>query len=164
MKAILQRCCSNRLFVAALVSALCLPLLPAAGRNVLSIADPPPVTVKRGGEAVLALRAKLLPGYHVNSNTPSDEYLIPLKLSWQAAPLEVIAVDFPDPVLEDYSFSDGKLSVFTGDFDIKTTFRAPATAPPGAHTITGKLSYQACSDKLCLPPKTLPVRVEIRVE
>ncbi len=109
------------------------------------------------------MRARLSDGYHVNSHQPSDKYLIPLKLSWQAGPLDVIEVRFPEPRMERYSFSQKPLSVFSGDFDIVTRFKAPANAPPGKRTIAGSLRYQACSDNLCLPPKTINVELEIEI-
>jgi hypothetical protein len=47
--------------------------------------------------------------------------------------------------------------VFTGDFKIVTRFRPKPTAPLGPTQVTGKIRYQACTDKECLPPKTVPV-------
>jgi hypothetical protein len=105
------------------------------------------------------LTAQLKSGYHVNSNTPSEDYLIPLRLTWDAKPLEVAGVQYPKPVLERYEFADKPLSVFTGDFDIVTRFKVPANAPSGLGILVGKLRYQACSEKLCLPPRNLDVRV-----
>ncbi len=49
--------------------------------NVLTYAPPKTVTAKAGGTAEAALSLKLDPAYHVNSNTPSDPYLIPLRLT-----------------------------------------------------------------------------------
>lgn len=111
----------------------------------------------------MSLHARLLDGYHVNSDQPADKYLIPLKLSWEAAPLVVEAIHFPAAERKRYSFSDQPLSVFASDFDIKTDFRAPAEAPAGRRTITGSLRYQACSDNLCLPPKTIDVELVIDI-
>ncbi len=66
--------------------------------------------------------------------------------------------------MENYSFSSSPLSVFTGDFDIGTHFRVPDQAPSGEITISGKLRYQACTDKLCLPPKTVPVTLTVTIQ
>ena len=35
----------------------------------------------------------------------------------------------------------------------------PASAPAGLGAVNGKLRYQACTDKMCLPPKTVDVRL-----
>ncbi len=103
-------------------------------------------------------------GYHVNSHTPADEYLIPLRLTWTASPLEVVDVTYPQPKLENYSFSTKPVSVFTGDFDIITRFKAPATSPQGPTVLVGKLRYQACTDTSCLAPKTVEVRLPVHIQ
>jgi len=127
--------------------------------------DQPPAAKARKGQSLdVPLRARLQPGYHVNSNDPREEFMIPLKLTWAAAPLEVEAVEYPEPAMERYSFTDDPLAVFTGDFDIRTRFRVPDQAPAGGHNLRGSLRYQACSDKLCLPPKTIPVSLTVSVE
>jgi thiol:disulfide interchange protein DsbD len=107
---------------------------------------------------------QLRPGYHVNSNTPSDEYLIPLKLSWDASPLQTLGVEYPKPRMEKYQFSEKPLSVFTGDFDIATKFKAAPNAPNGMAIVSGKLRYQACTDKMCLPPKTASVTLTADIQ
>lgn len=109
------------------------------------------------------VRARLRPGYHANSNTPNEDYLIPLKLAWDAAPLQVADTVYPKPVLEKAEFSSKPVSVFTGDFDIVTRFKVPATANPGLGIAVGKLRYQACNDKSCLPPKTIEVRLPYEI-
>lgn len=103
-------------------------------------------------------------GNHVNSNTPNDEYLIPLRLTWNAGPLEVLDVSYPKAKQENYSFSTKPVSVFTGEFEIVTRFQVPATPPRGPSMVTGKLRYQACTDSSCFPPKTVEVRLPVHIQ
>ncbi|MGH9672433.1 MAG: protein-disulfide reductase DsbD domain-containing protein [Bryobacteraceae bacterium] len=117
----------------------------------------------RGATASVAIKVELRDGYHVNSNTPSDEYLIPLRLTWNAAPLQVASVEFPKPRMEKYSFSEQPLSVFVEGFQISTRLRTPSSAPLGPKTLTGKLRYQACNDRLCLPPRTVEVKLPVEI-
>lgn len=135
-----------------------------AGRDVLAVKPPPPVRIKPGSVTAVSLRAELTPGYHINSHAPSDEYLIPLRLSWSPGPAEVVKISFPEPRLETYQFSEKPLSVFTGDFDITTTFRLPAGVEAGRLPIEGSLRYQACSDRMCLPPRTIAVQLVLEIE
>lgn len=149
---------------------LCLAALAGGGgaagqeSGVLSVAPAQKLIARRGGAAEARIRVQLRTGYHVNSNTPSEDYLIPLRLTWQAAPLEVAEVIFPKPVMERYSFSPKPISVFTGDFDIVTRFRVPAGAPAGPAVMAGKLRYQACNHNSCLPPKTIEFRLPASVQ
>jgi hypothetical protein len=132
--------------------------------NVLTVVPPAKLRVKRGETATAAVRAQLRPGYHTNSNTPSDPYLIPLRLTWQAAPLQVAGVSYPTPKMEKFEFSEEPLSVLDGEFDITTKFKVPPTAPHGMAMISGKLRYQACNDRMCLPPKTVDVTLTLDIQ
>src|SRR5882724_12524241 len=91
----------------------------------------PPMSVmgKRGTTVAAKIQARMREGYHCNSNTPSDEYLIPLKLTWTApGALQVAEVKYPKPSMEKYAFSEKPLSVYSGIFDIVTEFKIPADA------------------------------------
>ena len=131
--------------------------------GVLNYVPPRKVVAKPGAIVESALPVELRTGYHVNSNTPSDDYLIPLRLTWDAGPLEATGFTFPKPQMEKYRFSEKPLSVFTGDFQIVTKFKAAANAAPGPATLTGKLRYQACNDSMCLAPKTLDVSLQVEI-
>jgi DsbC/DsbD-like thiol-disulfide interchange protein len=134
-----------------------------AQTNVLSVAPPTQLSAKAGTVATAKLTVQLKPGYHCNSDKPSDEYLIPLKLTWTAVPLEVSEVVYPKPQMEKYSFSKDPLSVYTGDFEIVTKFKVPATAAVGSMVLSGKLRYQACNDRMCLQPKTVDVSLPVDI-
>ena len=136
---------------------------PSFGQNnnVLTVAPPEKVTAKIGSTTQVKVSLEVRTGYHCNSNKPSDDYLIPLKLTWAAGALESPEVAYPAPMMEKYSFSDKPLSVYTGTFELNTKFKVSATAMPGQVLVTGKLRYQACTDRMCLTPKTLDVSIPI---
>jgi hypothetical protein len=132
--------------------------------QILSVEPPPKVVVKAGTAISVKISAKLANGYHTNSNTPSDEYMIPLKLTWDAAPIVVAGVDYPPGRLEKYEFAEKPLSVYTGTFEITTRFSVPASTPKGLRTVPGKLRYQACTKTTCYPPKTVAVALPVEVQ
>lgn len=140
------------------------PSLLAQGSGVLSVSPSEKLTIQRGSAADLKLKVQLQPGYHVNSNSPADAYLIPLKLTWAKEPLEAEQVTYPKPELEKYAFSPNPVSVFSGTFEIVTRFKAPASGAPGLSIVGGKLRYQACNDRECLPPKTIDVRATVSIQ
>ena len=153
----------KRLFLSACLlvpSTFCQDPLP---QNVLKLAPAGTVSAKPGETVQVALSAQVDPGFHVNSNTPADSYLIPLRLTWTPGPLESPTVTFPKPQKERYPFSTKPVSVFTGSFDIVTRFKVALGAAPGPGVITGKLHYQACNDRTCLTPKTVDVTVPIEI-
>jgi thiol:disulfide interchange protein DsbD len=144
----------------------CLIVLTLAAQTSpnLTVASVPTLKVRKGSVAAVTLRAALPPGFHANSNTPTDEYLIPLTLKWTGGPLQVDGITYPKGSLEKYPFSAKPLSVVTGEFSLSTKFKVPANAPNGAAAQNGTLKYQACNDRMCFAPKTVPVTVTLEIE
>jgi hypothetical protein len=148
-----------------LTALLCLPSVFAQSSGYLSVAEISKVAGKRNAAVQAKIPVSVEPGYHVNSNTPSEDYLIPLKLTWASTgALEGGAVTYPKPSLEKYEFADKPLSVFTGSFLLVANFKVAASAPAGPGAAVGKLRYQACSTKACYPPKTIDVTVPYEVQ
>ena len=131
--------------------------------TVLTLAPSAPVQAKIGTTVEAKLPLQLQPGYHVQSNTPTDKYLIPLRLTWNPGPLEPAGVAYPKPLMEKYSFSAMPQSVFSGQFELTTKFKVPAGAIAGPTAMTGKLRYQACNDSMCLPPRNMDVSLQVDV-
>ncbi len=116
-----------------------------------------PQSVSASHRATLELHFRMLPGYHVNSHTPTEDFLIPTALTVPAAGVKSGEPAYPAG--QPYSFSfdpKTKLSVYAGDFIVKL----PVTAAPGAHSIDASLRYQACNNASCFPPKNLPVKID----
>src|SRR3974390_495602 len=80
-----------------LPAVLCLPMLLAqSSSGYLAIGEPLKVAGKGGAAVQVKIPVTVKAGYHVNSNTPSEEYLIPLKLTWTATgALEGGSVEYP---------------------------------------------------------------------
>jgi len=117
-----------------------------------------PQTVPANHRATLELHFRVLTGYHVNSNKPTESYLIPTALTVPAAS-GVKTGEATYPAGQPYSFSfdpKTKLSVYAGDFIVKL----PVTAASGAHSIDATLRYQACNNASCFQPKNLPVKID----
>ena len=100
------------------MTAACCAPLSAQSSGHLKVGEPPKVAGKRGAAVQAKIPLAVDPGFHVNSNTPSDEYLIPLKLTWKSTgALEGGQVIYPKPSFrKNTSFSEKPLSVFTGKF------------------------------------------------
>ncbi len=142
----------------ALLLALTLTPLPAQISTVLTITPPEKIAGKRSDLVTADFKLQLRTGFHVNSNTPNDEFLIPLRFTWTNGAAEAAEVVFPKPQQEKYEFSTKPVSVFSGEFKAQTKFKLVSTG-----TMIGKLRYQACSDKVCLPPRTIEVKLPVEV-
>ncbi len=145
------------------IALLCLPLF-AQTSGYLTVGSPQKVVGKRGDPVQAKIPVVVQPGYHVNSNTPSDEYLIPLRLTWKAqGALEGGQISYPRASMEKYEFSEKPLSVYTGNFELTASFKIAANAPAGPGAAIGQLRYQACNNRACFPPKTVEVTVPYQV-
>jgi len=99
-------------------------------------------------------------GWHVNSNTPTEEFAIPTVLELDAETAELVEAKYPPHALKAFEFTGGKsLAVYDGKFPIH--FRAKLKA--GATKIGVSLRFQACSDRVCLPPNTARTEIDAAV-
>lgn len=121
------------------------------------------VAGKRGDAVQAKIPVSIDPGFHVNSNKPAEEFLIPLSLTWTSAGALVPGtVTFPKPSTE--KVGDEQLSVFTGKFDLVANFKVASNASAGPGSALGRLRYQACNSNTCFPPKTIDVTVPYQVQ
>jgi thiol:disulfide interchange protein DsbD len=111
------------------------------------------------GRGILEVKARLAPGWHVNSHKPSEDYLIPTAVSLDATPaLTAGDARYPEGRLVKFSFSDKPLSVYEESFVVEV----PVTwtgGPPEA--LSGKVEFQACNDKQCLAPASVSFRARL---
>lgn len=113
----------------------------------------------------VAVVAEIVRGFHINSNKPLDEFLIPTTLTAQLpAGFREIETVYPAGQLLKFAFSPDKpLSVYSGSATFRMKFEAAADAPLGPQTIPLTLRYQPCNDTACLPPVKLRIAVQIKV-
>jgi hypothetical protein len=155
-------------FLAALTAAQQIPLDQGSpGRRAPSVtmSPSPIVTVTRGKPNTVRLRFRVVPGFHVNSNQPHSEFLIPTALKLNP-PTDIVIGRITYPPGEELTFAfapDEKLSVYTSEFSLAIEVHPLAEVVPARYRIHGELKYQACDNAACYPPKKLPVEFEIKV-
>lgn len=148
---------------------LCLPAIAQEPMGIkgpaVSVAPPPVISVMQGKQGHVPISFRVISGYHINSNQPKSEYLIPTVLKVDAT-TDIMVGKITYPPGRDMSFAfapDEKLNVYTGDFKLDVTVHPIHSVVPGKYVIRGTLKYQACDNAACYPPKQLPVSFDIRV-
>ena len=123
---------------------------------------PEQVSIPAGKSSPVDLHFRVAEGLHVNSHTPRAEELIPTTLKFpETDGVHLAKADFPPGT--EFTLSIGsdtppeKLSVYTGEFIIHTEL----VAAKGEHLVQASLRYQACSSNTCLPPRTIPVAIDV---
>lgn len=161
---------SNTLIRTILGISFLTALLPAQeppGKKIPSVTMTPPAVanVTRGKPNTVELQFHVSSGFHVNSNKPSAEYLIPTVLKIDA-PTDIVLgrITYPEGQQMSFAFApDEKLSVYSREFDLQVMVRPLASVLPGKYVFRGELKYQACDNAACYPPKKLPVQFEVKV-
>lgn len=138
------------------------PLSLSAQEHRVAVLPPAQIVAHPGAVVTQKTRVTVQSGFHVNSDKPTDEYVIPLKLTWTGGPLTVESIQYPKP--EQIKVGNETLTVFTGDFNIESRFTVPQQARPGSATMIGKLRYQACNNQMCLRPATADVHVPVLIQ
>jgi thiol:disulfide interchange protein DsbD len=103
-------------------------------------------------------------GWHINSNTPTYDYLIGTALELQ--PREgVILTDIQYPKGQNlkFSFAEDPLNVYQGSVKVFLTFKMSEKIKPGLDTLRAQLRVQACNDQVCLAPASIDVSIPIEI-
>jgi len=130
----------------------------------VTMSPAPLTTVIRGKANTVDLQFHVARGFHINSNKPTAEYLIPTALKLDV-PTD-ISVGTVYPAGEEMTFAfapNEKLSVYSGDFTLAVSVRPLSSVLPQKYEVHGNLRYQACDNAACYPPKNLPVKFEVKV-
>jgi hypothetical protein len=131
----------------------------------VTIGPIPTVTAQRTSQTLVPLNFRVAPGFHINSNAPKSEFLIPTQLKMDV-PTDIVLGKIQYPEGKDVSFPfspDEKLNVYSGDFTINVAVHPLHSVVPGKYVMRGNLRYQACDNAQCFPPKTLPVSFDVKV-
>ncbi len=103
------------------------------------------------GGAAIAVRLAIEPGFHVNANPASEDYLVPTRITAADGALE--AIEYPEGHPFRAGFAGSAIDVYTGELIIRVPVvrgRAPSRL---------KIDLQACNDAVCLPPDQVEVPV-----
>jgi len=152
------------LVIALLASTSAFAQGPAAVKRVSAVAVDD-VSVSQGGSAPVKMLFRVAPGYHINSNKPKSELLIPTVVSLDV-PTNVSVARITYPAGKDMTFPfspDEKLSVYTGDFVVRAKVITSKVTPKGTYRVHGNLRYQACDNRACYPPTSVPISFDVAV-
>ena len=131
-------------------------------------------SVAPGGELVIAVILNHNDHFHTNLNEPvvpeamGDFYPVATTLALpEVDGLSFGTVQWPEPVSVpvDFSFTGNPIQylVYSGESIVYVPVRVDASASPGERAIEIKVRYQACDDKICLPPDQALVSTSVTI-
>ena len=111
-----------------------------------------------------AIRVYLAPGFHVNSNKPLEDFLIPTALiPLPPDGITVTEITYPEAGLLEQKGAEIPLAVFEERFAIGVLLTLANDLPVGTYTVPGTLRYQACDETMCYMPTTATFDWGVRV-
>ena len=153
---------------AAVAAVLCLAAVaggqfrPPPKASLEAVAD---LTSYAAGESVrIAAVVTVDDGWHIQSHTPSFEYLIPTEIAFELpADWPQPDVSYPDHIMWQSEFEADPLAVYEHEAVIHAELDVPADAVAGTVEVPVELTYQACDDRTCLPPTTAEATVSLEI-
>ena len=120
--------------------------------------------VHAGDAFKTALLLKINPGWHINANEVTDEFLFASACTFEENDrFTVKEYVYPEARRGKYEYSENELLVYEGETAIGVLIEAAKSLAPGSYKIKGTFDYQACNQKSCLPPKTIDIEITVAV-
>lgn len=156
---------ARRFVLVALVVTMAPAVMAQLGRIGITLTPAAETDgVHAGTRTRVAVRAALSAGFHVNSNAPTDELLVPTVLSLEPpAGITVEGLAFPEASLLEQEGADQPLRVFGEQFSIGVTLSVAPDLAPAIYVVPATLRYQACDETMCYFPASAEVTFEIAV-
>ena len=120
--------------------------------------------VYAGTEFKIAVKVDVADTWHINSDKPYDEYLIPTSLMIVENPhFKLNQAAYPKPYDFTFSFSESPLSVWEGTVYFGALLDVNAEVEPGIYSLIIEVEYQACNDISCQAPTSVLDTISIEV-
>ena len=111
--------------------------------------------VQQGTLLKIAVEAEIENSWHINSDKPNDDFLIPSKIISLDEKFPAAKIVFPEAKNIELGFSDKPVSVFEGNILIGLLINIDKELPLGEYKIPVQFKYQACNDQSCMPPASV---------
>src|SRR5689334_20122296 len=121
-----------------------------------------PASAAPGSSTKIVIELTVGAGWHVNSHSPHEKFLIPTEVVLDATVGTVSPVRYPPGADRKFSFSDEPMSVYEGAVRFETDLVVPSGAS-GDSVVKGSVSFQACNDRQCFPPSKIPLTAGVAV-
>jgi hypothetical protein len=138
------------------------PLCGQPAESILKISPQCKPGSVSGWDGQLQVRVAISPQYHINSNKPTLDFLIPTQLRMQSTTGAVLGTPaYPKGKEKRFAFTEQPISVYEGTIEIRIPYRILPSRLGKNLPVQGILAFQACTENACLPPKEETFRAEL---
>lgn len=132
----------------------------SSGQPVMGTMTSWPDRLQAGAVFELRVSVKIASAHHIYASNALGSPFVPATLN----------VALPDGVedLGTWTGPEPKRSrggeyIYTDTVEFRRSFKLQTNVPPGSMSIRGEFHFQACTDELCWPPRTIPLATSLRV-
>lgn len=122
------------------------------------------ITSAVGGSFEVKIIADIKDGFHINSNKPYDEFLIPVTVTSGNKTFPISKVIYPTPKDELLKVSPEPVSIYSGEIAISLNFVVAKNVAPGDYIVPIEFNFQACDDESCFPPDVIKANLNLKIE
>ncbi len=122
-----------------------------------------PSSWEPGGESEMRLVLEIKDGWHVNAHPASLDYLIPTEFELKSKKAVLESIVYPEGESFSLAQMEEPIKVYTGKVEIAMRIRLASDLSSGKHTLNGSVRVQACDDKRCLAPGSVPTKLTLNV-
>jgi len=120
--------------------------------------------VEQGEEFKAVVELNIEYPWHVNSHTPTLDWLIPTTLELQRSEHIILTdIRYPQALTMTFGFAEEPLDVYEERSPIYLNLRTSSNTPVGEYLLRANLTVQACDDAQCLAPSTTEVLIPIEI-
>jgi len=120
--------------------------------------------MQAGSTLQIALQLKINNEWHINSHTPTFDYLIGTTFELQSKEGIILTdVQYPKGKLVSLSFAEQPIDVYEGTTTIFASLRISDKLKPGTDTVKGSITAQPCNNQICLAPSTIDVNIPVQI-
>lgn len=143
-------------FIFVLLLLFSVTIFASKDTDVLKITSQPLQTLNASEEIEISLNVSIQKGWHINSNDPLNDFLIPTSIrAKNDKNLKISKIIFPEHKVKSLKFSKSELAIFEGEIEIKVFGKLEKDL----EQIDLIFKYQACCDTYCLSPAELIVTI-----
>jgi thiol:disulfide interchange protein DsbD len=121
-------------------------------------------TVQSGSSVRGVILVTIEDGWHVNSKSPSLDYLIPTQCFFTPEEWYILSdIRYPEGKIKKLDFSDDSLSLYEGAIPIFFTIQIAQNVKEQIDTLKGYIEVQACNNAICAAPSSIPFQIPITI-
>ncbi|HSD64962.1 MAG TPA: cytochrome c biogenesis protein CcdA [Ignavibacteriaceae bacterium] len=137
---------------------------PVGGKQVIHIKSYQSFDkVYPGSEFGIAVKVNVDSGWHINSDKPNEDFLIPSQIVIDTTVFKLTRIAYPKPHDLKLEISDIPLSVWESEVYIGVLVKAPQNLTSGKYKLPINIDYQACNNMTCMPPNNIRDTLEIEI-